>query len=124
MVIPGREMDIGDEEDFLKSIMQSKRIGRAATILDLDDYYILEFLIEKNKETSLSEIKKKMNFSHNALIVHMKRLSSYGWIRIWRKEYDHKFKNVEILPKGKKLFSVLKEGMDKKPDEFRYVPKK
>lgn len=82
-------------------------------MLDVDDFFILcELSPEANvMGLQLGELKKRMNMSHSALLVHLKRLEALNLIDIMRAPKHYKFKLVLITSNGKKIKNELIEAV-------------
>jgi DNA-binding HxlR family transcriptional regulator len=86
------------------------RKSRARVLLDYDDLFILWHL-EQGKENScpIEVIKKNLNFSHNALMIHVNRLKDLGIITVERYKEDYKQKYIKLTKEAETLYSDLKK---------------
>mgnify|MGYP001607341612 CR=1 FL=1 len=75
--------------------------------MDIDDISMLNFLSRKNRLGDFDYLKKVLNISHNALLVHLNRLKENGFIHIYREKKNYKIKVVFLSPKGKDLLDLL-----------------
>ena len=85
----------------------NKRKARANVILDFDDLILL-YLLRDKKSHSITEIKKHLNFSHNALKNHVSRLEEWGMIEMKRYEKNYKKKYLILTKQGVDIYSILK----------------
>lgn len=90
-----------------------KRKARSKVLLDIDDFYILCELSpeEKVMGLELEELKKHMNMSHSALLVHLKRLQGLNLIGVMKSPEKYKFKIVFITKNGKRIKEELIESV-------------
>ena len=95
----------------MKNKVKRNSRQRSKVVLDVDDIQILKELEEsKNlRGVKLDYLKDALRFSHNALLVHLRRLLQNDLIVVFRSEDDYKFKAVTITERGKKLIKLLGE---------------
>lgn len=95
-----------------------KRNSRSRVIIDEDDFNFLKLLSEVAEDNraqimglELDYIKKTLNISHKALLIHVNRLKKYGWVAVARlKDKDYKMKIIFITSPGKNILKQLDEG--------------
>lgn len=110
-----------------------KRIARAETILDIDDFFIMWNLRDyigtfgivrdlkedefggtsesdetiKPKLMGIENLKRLMNLSHKGLLVHLKRLEKHNFLRVIRSKKNYKVKLVALTYPGKDVLRYL-----------------
>ena len=93
-----------------------QRTSRARVLLDIEDMRILGMLAdiaEKNQAFSLDGLKKRLNISHNSLLVHVKRLGGLRLIDVFRmtntkdNKEAYKMKTILLRKEGKKVLDIL-----------------
>jgi len=83
-----------------------KRNCKARIFLDFDDLTLLS-LLREGKAHPITDIKKSLNFSHNALRNHVSRLEEEGFIELKRYERDYKKKYLVLTKLGFKLKNLV-----------------
>lgn len=100
-----------------------KRKARSRVILDIDDLVMLDYIINKSPEVKnpdthrlvyIEQIKKVMNMSPNALIIHLKRLNEFNLIRVARVPPENKIKAVIPTANGERIRKEFFEAIDLK----------
>jgi hypothetical protein len=87
-----------------------KRKAKSNAVIDYDDLCLLEILNQSQKKKiipSIETIRKLMNNSYNSLMIHVKRLNSYNYLKVVKLlESKQRFKGNNILG-----FVITKEGI-------------